>query len=195
MSQVLLAHFKFLHEAEYAKGFLDDAGIRCWLKSDDAAGGAPYIGGLAGAGLIVDARDVERGRAVLDGVGGLADPASDEDRLPEWVPEETSLPPALRADLVDLELELKRARKSEVRHFVWAMFGVSPAAIIPLLGLAREGRVARVALLCVMVVFWEGWRWIQAGREVKRLESAMERLRAELPPGDEDAGPGEPIEA
>jgi hypothetical protein len=185
MGEVTIARFPFLHEAEYAKGFLDDAGVRCWLKPDAAAGGTPYIGGLAGAVLAVAPADVDRSLDVLRAAGVLeeAGAGASHPALPE-----ESIPPALRADLHDLQGELRRARKREVRHFVWAMFGVSPAALIPLLGLALEGEVALVALLCVMVVFVEGSRWIRAGKEVKRLEEALETLLQEI----EAEGPAGP---
>lgn len=177
MSEVVIAQFPFLHEAEYAKGFLDDAGIRCWLRPDAAAGGTPYIGGLAGAVLAVAAVDVDRSLAVLRTAGVI----EEEDRRGRLTGrDEESLPPALRADLHDVEGELRRARKKEVRHLVWAMFGVSPAALIPLLGLALEGEIALVALLCVMVVFVEGLRWIRAGKEVKRLEGVLTGLLHEI---------------
>ena len=90
-----------------------------------------------------------------------------------------ALSPALRADLADVELALTRARKKEVRHFVWASFGVSPAALVPFLGLAVEGQTVLLAVLCGMVVVVEGWRWLKARAEVKNLEGTLAELQEE----------------
>lgn len=180
MSEVSVARFKFLHEAEYAQGFLEDAGIRSRLKPDNAAGGAPYIGGLAGAALVVAAGDGDRSLEVLQDAGvledaegsGIASRVGEEERL-------QALSPALRADLADVELALERARKKEARHFAFAVFGVSPAALIPFLGLALEGEGALLAVLCVMVVIVEGWRWFKAREEVRSLEVTLIELHEE----------------
>jgi len=180
VSEVSVARFKFLHEAEYAQGFLEDAGIRSRLKPDNAAGGAAYIGGLAGAALVVTAGDVDRSSEVLRAAGvleeaegsGSASRVSEEERL-------QSLSPALRADLADVERALERARKKEARHFAFAVFGVSPAALIPFLGLALEGEGALLAVLCMMVVIVEGWRWFKARGEVRSLEVTLLELNEE----------------
>jgi hypothetical protein len=76
-----------------------------------------------------------------------------------------------------------------MRHFIRCMLGVTPAAAIPVVGLALEGNVALLALLCVMVTFVEGWRWIRAGRLAKRLERELAILEEVEPGGDgDDAG-------
>jgi hypothetical protein len=184
--EVTVARFKFLHEAEYAQGFLDEAGIRCLLKPDNAAGGAPYIGGLAGAALVVAAADLDQSLEVLRIAGVLGEDTESLKALRTELEALRSLSPALRADLADVELALDRARKKEVRHFVWAMFGVSPAALIPFLGLALEGEGALLALLCVMVVTVEGWRWSKARGEVRSLEVMLVELREEA---EQEPGP------
>ncbi len=184
MSEVTVARFKFLHEAEYAQGFLNEAGIRCLLKPDNAAGGAPYIGGLAGAALVVTAGDVDRSLEVLRDVGVLeeAEGSGSASRVGEEERRQ-ALPPALRADLTDVELALERARKKEARHFAFAVFGMSPAALVPFVGLALEGEGALLAVLCVMVVIVEGWRWFMARDRVRSLEVTLVELQEEAAQG------------
>jgi len=67
-----VARFGFRHEAEFAKGYLDDAGIDSFLEVDDAGGNL----GLTlenEAVLRVRATDLARARQVLSDAGVLAD--------------------------------------------------------------------------------------------------------------------------
>ncbi|MGD8318919.1 MAG: DUF2007 domain-containing protein [Gemmatimonadota bacterium] len=186
MSETLLAHFKHGWEAEFARGFLDEAGIPCRVFSDAQAGGHPYAGGLAGASLSVAEFDAARAHAVLEdagvlGPGGVLQEGGGAASASTSGP----LPPVLQADLDDVNRQLRRARRKEMGHFVRSMLGITPAALIPIVGLALRGEVALVALVCVSVVFVEGWRWIQAGREVRRLEDMLTKLERQadrLPP-------------
>lgn len=174
MSEIRIAHFQHHWEGEFARGFLEEAGVPSRLVSDHAAGGSPYLGSMAGASLLVPEEATERAREVLEAAGVLG---TREEARPALL--ERPLPPVLRADAADLTEQLRKARKSEVRHGVFTLMGVTPAAVVPLVGLALEGNVALVALLCVLVVFVEGWQWIKAGREVARLEAALAELEEE----------------
>ena len=73
LEQVAVAEFTYRHEAEFAAGFLDDAGIPYRLQIDDAGGD---LGLTLGRPAIVWVRaiDVERARDVLD----LGDGAEEE---------------------------------------------------------------------------------------------------------------------
>lgn len=65
-----LARYAFRHEAEFAKGYLDDAGIESFLRVDDAGGNL----GLAlegGAEIVVRREDLPRAREVLAEAGLL----------------------------------------------------------------------------------------------------------------------------
>ena len=65
MSDVVIKRFAYRHDAEFARNMLEDAGIRCVLIHDDAAG---YQAGLAfinQARLIVREEDVAAARDVL----------------------------------------------------------------------------------------------------------------------------------
>ncbi len=171
MQETVLAHFGHHWEAEFAQGYLEDAGIPSRLVSDGAAGGQPYVGGLAGASIRVAGADATRARDVLVSAGLLPGRRAEPD--PGRALRKGGLGPLARADLEDLTERLEAARKAEVRHFIRCMLGMTPSAVIPFVGLALEGSVALIALLCVLVVFVEGWRWIRAGRLVRRLEAQL----------------------
>ena len=179
MSETLLARFNHHWEAEMARGYLEDAGVPSRLISDNLAGGYTYMGDLSGASLLVATERADEAYQVLADAGLVESPEGAADETPDpSEAEEQALPPALRAERADVVEELRAARKAEMRHLVWCMIGITPAAVIPFVGLALEGNVALMALLCVLVVFVEGWRWILAGRRVKALEMELTRLDA-----------------
>ena len=68
LEQVAVGQYGYRHEAEFAAGFLDDAGIPYRLQIDDGGGDLGLTLGRA-AVIWVRAVDVERAREVLD-VGG-----------------------------------------------------------------------------------------------------------------------------
>jgi len=179
MSEARIAHFRHRYEADMARGFLDDAGIPCRLLSDDAAGGVAYIGGLAGAWVIVPEVEVEAALDVLESAGMQLGPEEPSGPAAELARRVDSLPPIARSDLDDLTHALEKARKDEFRHFIWCVLGGTPAAVIPLVGLAARGEAALIAVLMVLVFLSEGWKTLKAGREVKRLEAALARLDEE----------------
>ena len=58
----VLSTFPSLADAQLAKGVLDEVGIECIVRTDDAGGMMPAIGG---AQLVVRAEDVERANDAL----------------------------------------------------------------------------------------------------------------------------------
>lgn len=67
-----VAQFGFRHEAEFAKGYLNDAGIDSFLEVDDAGGNLGFA--LEnGATLMVRATDLPQARQVLSEAGVLED--------------------------------------------------------------------------------------------------------------------------
>jgi hypothetical protein len=179
MREIRLAHFDHHWEAELARGYLEDAGLPSRLVSDNLAGGHAYVGSVAGASLLVGSDHLEEAREVLSRAGMLSGAASDPAsgrRGADRAPARRPLEPVQRADLADLTEELKAARRAEVRHFIRCMLGITPAAVIPAVGLVLEGNVALLALLCVLVSLVEGRNWIRAGRVTKRLQEELERM-------------------
>jgi hypothetical protein len=194
MPETRLAHFDHHWEAELAQGYLEDAGVPSRVASDNLAGGHTYMGSVSGASLLVAPEQLNEARGILVAAGVLAEGSGERGpALAPARPGRTVLPaasplsPMQQADHRDLTERLAAARKAEVRHFIRCMLGVTPTAVIPIVGLALEGNVALLALLCVLVVLVEGWRWIRAGRLVKRIEMEL----AELAEGVEAAGNGD----
>ena len=72
LEQVAVGEFTYRHEAEFAAGFLADAGIPYRLQIDDAGGDLGLTLGRP-AVLWVLAVDAARAREVLDVGGGEAD--------------------------------------------------------------------------------------------------------------------------
>jgi hypothetical protein len=91
------------------------------------------------------------------------------------MPEESSAV-LLRAKVEDLEEELRVVRKRERRHFTWALVGISPAALLPAIGLFLEGSFGLVVILVILVTFTQVYQGVMAGAEAARLEEALERL-------------------
>lgn len=162
-----------------ARGFLDEADIPCRLVSDDAGGGASYVGGLAGAWVIVSEVDAEAAVEVLSSAGMQL--GSDEPSGPavELARRADSLTPVGRSDLGDINQALEKAQKDEFKHWVLCLFGVSPAAVIPALGLMAGGEMALLAILSVLVFLSEAWKAVRSGREVKRWHGALVQLEEE----------------
>ena len=63
MDTRVVATFKYRHEAEVARSFLEMAGIESMIATDD--GGGAYPGALMAARLIVREEDETRAREVL----------------------------------------------------------------------------------------------------------------------------------
>jgi len=86
-------------------------------------------------------------------------------------------PEIIASEVKDLEQELAVARRKANWHFVWTVLGVSPAAMIPALGLIREGSMGLLVLLAVLVTISQGYLGAKASRKAGDLEATLERLR------------------
>ncbi|HKJ00892.1 MAG TPA: hypothetical protein VJ997_00515 [Longimicrobiales bacterium] len=186
MNEVRIVHYRHRYEADMARGFLDEADIPSRLVSDNAAGGVPYIGGLAGAWVVVAGENAQAAVEILESAGMQVGPEEPSGPAVDLARRADTLAPVARAELEDLTRALEKAEKDELKYFVRAALGVTPAAVIPLVGLALGGEVALIALLCVLVVFSEGWKAMKASRRVKQLELALARLDEETREGDAD---------
>ena len=102
--------------------------------------------------------------------------------LPDPAPAHLSKVPAeasyiIQAEVEDLERELRAVRKKERWHFVWALTGLSPAALIPAIGLFREGSFGLVVLLALLVTVSQFFLGVKATGKAARLKKALEELR------------------
>lgn len=68
-STVVVARFRYRHEGEFAKGYLEDAGIDAGLFLDDAGGIDPALIFVVPARLVVRLEDQDAARNVLTAAG------------------------------------------------------------------------------------------------------------------------------
>ena len=76
-----------------------------------------------------------------------------------------------------LEGEIRELRRKKTRHSVFALAGLSPVALLPMIGLAADYGAEVALVLSVFVMGWEGWKAVQAGADIREAESEMRQLR------------------
>jgi hypothetical protein len=82
-----------------------------------------------------------------------------------------------QAEVEDLERELRAVRKKERWHFVWALTGVSPAALIPAMGLVLRGNFGLVVPFVLLVTISQFYLGVKAAGKAARLKKALRDLR------------------
>ena len=85
------------------------------------------------------------------------------------------------SDLEDARGALADAEKRAGRHLLWAANGLSPAALVPFVGLLLEGSVGLVVVLLFLVFLIESWLYLRATSEAQRQRAVVERLLAGHP--------------
>lgn len=65
---VIVAKYHRRHEAEFARGFLEDAGIPVVMVADDAGGADLGLSFVRSVPLLVRPEDVDRARTILEDV-------------------------------------------------------------------------------------------------------------------------------
>ncbi len=79
----------------------------------------------------------------------------------------------------DLERQIQALERKRQRHALWAVLGVSPAALLPALGLLAEGSIGLLILLSFLVTGTQAFSWVRTSRKSARLKERMSRLEAE----------------
>lgn len=85
----------------------------------------------------------------------------------------------VQAEIEDLERELRAVRRKERWHFVWALTGISPAALLPAIGLFREESFGLIVLLSFAVTISQFYLGVKASGKANRLNKSLEKLREE----------------
>jgi hypothetical protein len=106
-----------------------------------------------------------------------ATPATPEPTNLEEIPRGQSA--IIQAEVKDLERELRAVRKKERWHFVWALTGVSPAALIPAMGLFLHGNYGLVVPFLLLVAISQFYLGVKAAGKAARPKRALEELREE----------------
>lgn len=111
---------------------------------------------------------------------------NDEGGRVPTIPEPTAI---ASADLTDALRELDDAQRRSKRHLMWALLGLSPAALIPFMGLLAEGSFGLIVVLVVLVLLVEGWRYVRAEKEASRLRAVVKLLEVGHPESAEHPVP------
>jgi len=90
----------------------------------------------------------------------------------------------LEAERKDLEAEIDKREAAARRHAFWAVLGVSPGAVIPLLFTVSEVGAAALVAGVVAMTGMEAWRAHKARRDVGALRRDLEELRRLPPPAE-----------
>jgi len=71
-------------------------------------------------------------------------------------------------------------RRAARRHTLWAILGVSPTTLIPLLAAVHDFGPEIVGVAAVVIVAIEGWRAVRARTDAREIEAALEEVEASL---------------
>lgn len=78
----------------------------------------------------------------------------------------------------ELRQELEAKRVAARRHGLWAMVGLSPAAVVPLIVTAHEFGIVVASACTVFVSGVEAWRAIQAHMDAQECEARIRAVSA-----------------
>ncbi len=76
--------------------------------------------------------------------------------------------------------DLVAVRKKKRRHALWAILGLSPAALLPAVGLLMEGSLGLLIILGVLVTGTQIYGWSKSLKREEELEESLRRLREEV---------------
>ena len=93
------------------------------------------------------------------------------------VEESAAVSMLIEYEVEDLERELRAVRKKERKHFIWALTGISPAALIPMFGLFLTDSYGLLILLALLVPFSQLYMGVKASGKASRLKKSLEELR------------------
>ena len=82
----------------------------------------------------------------------------------------------LAVELRDWDERIKSAQRAADRHGAFALLGVSPASVLPMLGMGIDFGAAALIGASVVVGGLETWRWIRSRSQVRTLREERARL-------------------
>ena len=88
-----------------------------------------------------------------------------------------------RSQIKDLVEEMEVHEKRGNRHLLFAVLGVSPGALLPMLGLLNSGAMGYVVALSFGVMGVELWRGLKARSKWRRMRELKEGLEEGLENG------------
>jgi hypothetical protein len=81
----------------------------------------------------------------------------------------------------ELTQQLEARRKAARRHGLWAVLGLSPAAVVPFILTAHELGIAVAVGCTVFVSGVEAWRAIQAHMDAEECDATLQEAEGKLP--------------
>ena len=78
--------------------------------------------------------------------------------------------------LEECEARIEESRKAAKWHGLFAVLGVSPASLIPMVGLGIDFGALAIVGVSAFVVSLETWRYLRARSEVREGEAERDRL-------------------
>lgn len=91
--------------------------------------------------------------------------------------------------LSENEARIADARKAVRRHSLFALCGLSPAAVLPILGLGADFGFEAAVLASVLVTGVESWRAVQAKADLREAEARRKELEERLAEPSQPGGP------
>lgn len=93
--------------------------------------------------------------------------------LPPRIPTKRGEVALLESERAELETQFRATRAAARRHTLWAILGVSPGALIPLIVTANHFGIAMAAGLGVLLAGIEFWRGARLFNAAAGLESRL----------------------
>jgi hypothetical protein len=78
--------------------------------------------------------------------------------------------------LAEYDAQIAESKRKSRRHWLFATLGLSPAALLPILGLGMDFGPEIAVLATVFVTGIESWRAVQARADGKEAEEERRRL-------------------
>ena len=94
----------------------------------------------------------------------------------------------IASEIADLEEALRKRESQGRRHLLWGLLGMSPAALLPFLGLLRSGAGELAIGLVVAVVVVELARGGKASLDSRKMRKQLRTLHLRLREGPASLG-------
>ena len=79
-----------------------------------------------------------------------------------------------KSEAEELAIELEKRERAARRHTIWAVLGVSPAGLIPLIAATNDFGVAALVVGVVCITGIEAWRAAKARGDASELRAKLD---------------------
>lgn len=88
-----------------------------------------------------------------------------------------------QSEVDDLSAQLESREAAARRHGLWAVLGVSPAALVPLIATASDFGVTALVAGSILVTGVEAWRALRARASAARIRTDLDATRRRVESG------------